>query len=53
MKAGLTREEWAAEVARQNTEKADYMMRASRLVVEAFGAQYFLHLMNHKCTDKV
>lgn len=53
MKAGLTREEWAAEVARQNTEKADYMMRASRLVVEAFGAQYFLHLMNHNGTDQV
>ena len=32
MKAGLTREEWAAEVARQTREKAEYMMRASRMV---------------------
>lgn len=53
MKAGLTCEEWANEVARQNTAKTDYMVRASRLFVEAFGSQLFLHLLNENGIDQV
>lgn len=41
MKAGLTREEWAAEVARQNTEKADYTLIISGLLLNRIGMMLF------------
>ena len=53
MKAGLTRDEWAAEVMRQNSEKADYMVRASRMVMEAYGSLFFLRLLDDSGIDQV
>lgn len=53
MKAGLTLQEWATEIARQNEAKADYLLRTSLMAVEAYGSQFFLRLIDQDGNDQI
>lgn len=53
MKTGLTLEELAAEIMRQNTAKADYMVNTPNLRMEPFGSDLFLRMVDEGGNDRV
>ncbi len=46
MKSGLTLEQLAAEITRQNNAKADYMVSTGNLKMDTFGADLYLHMLS-------
>lgn len=46
MKAGLTLEQLAAELTRQNTDKADYLVSTNNLKLEACGSDLFMRMVD-------
>lgn len=46
MKEGLSLQEMAAEITRQNAQKADYLVDTRTLQMEPYGDQVFLHMQN-------
>lgn len=53
MKPGLTREQLAAELIRQNSAKADYMVSTSNIKMEPCGANLFLRMVDVEENDRV
>lgn len=48
MKEGLTLQEMAAEITRQNEQKADYLVDTRTLQMEPFGDQVYLHMNDNE-----
>ena len=53
MKSGLTLEQLAAELTRQNNAKADYMLSTRSIKMETFGASMFLRMVDGEENDRV
>lgn len=53
MKSGLTLEQLAAELARQNDAKADYMVSTRSIKMESCGASLFLRMVDAEENDRV
>ncbi len=53
MKSGLTLEQLAAELTRQNDAKADYMVSTRNIKMESCGASLFLRMVDAEENDRV
>ncbi len=53
MKSGLTLEQLAAELTRQNDAKADYMVSTRSIKMESCGASLFLRMVDAEENDRV
>ena len=53
MKAGLTIEELAAEIMRQNTIKEDYVVNSPNLQMDCWDTELFLRVMDEQMADRL
>lgn len=53
MKSGLTLEQLATEITRQNNSKADYMVSTEKLRMDTFGDGLYLHMLDSDGSDGV
>lgn len=53
MKSGLTLEQLAAEITRQNNAKADYMVSTDSLRMDTFGSSLYLHMRDSDGADGI
>lgn len=53
MKSGLTLEQLATEITRQNNAKADYMVSTGNLRMDTFGNSLYLHMLDGDGSDSI
>ena len=53
MKTGLTLEQLAAEITRQQNAKEDYVVNTGNLRLESYGPDLALHVLNSDGADRI
>ena len=53
MKTGLTLEELAAEITRQQNAKEDYVVNTGNLRFESYGSELALHVLDSNGADRI
>ena len=53
MKTGLTLEQLAAEITRQQNAKEDYVVNTGNLRLESYGHDLALHVLNSDGADRI